>query len=184
MSAPAFPIRVVVASSNPVKIAATREGFERMFAGTPFEVTPCDVPSGVSSQPMSDAETRQGAANRAIAARARQPDANFWVGIEGGIEALRGHYIAFAWVVVHSSGITGESRSGTFLLPSRVAALVDEGMELGHANDLVFGKHNSKQHAGAVGLLTDGVIDRAQLYEHAMQLALIPFKQEALYGNG
>lgn len=184
MSAAASAIRVVVASSNPVKIAATREGFERMFAHATFEVTPCDVPSGVSNQPKSDAETRRGAGNRAIAARKRQPDADFWVGIEGGIEALSGRYIAFAWVVVHSHEGTGESRSGTFLLPPRVATLLDEGMELGHANDLVFEEHNSKQHAGAVGLLTDGVIDRAQLYEHAMQLALIPFKQEALYCNG
>jgi non-canonical (house-cleaning) NTP pyrophosphatase len=29
--------------------------------------------------------------------------------------------------------------------------------------------------------LTNNVIDRVQLYEHAMILALIPFKNESLY---
>ena len=42
-------------------------------------------------------------------------------------------------------------------------------------------RSNSKQDNGAVGLLTDSVIDRAQLYEQAMILALIPFKNEILY---
>jgi non-canonical (house-cleaning) NTP pyrophosphatase len=54
---------------------------------------------------------------------------------------------------------------------------------LGEADDIVFGRSNSKQDNGAVGLLTDNVIDRAQLYEHAMILALIPFKNELLYAQ-
>jgi len=59
--------------------------------------------------------------------------------------------------------------------------LIRQGKELGEADDIVFGRSNSKQENGAVGLLTDNAIDRAQLYEHAMILALIPFKNEALY---
>jgi non-canonical (house-cleaning) NTP pyrophosphatase len=33
-----------------------------------------------------------------------------------------------------------------------------------------------KSTTGAVGVLTEGVIDRVQLYEHAVVLALVPFK--------
>jgi non-canonical (house-cleaning) NTP pyrophosphatase len=75
----------------------------------------------------------------------------------------------------------GKGRTGTFLLPPAVAELIRQGKELGAADDIVFGRLNSKQDNGAVGLLTDDVIDRAQLYEHAMILALIPFKNKALY---
>jgi non-canonical (house-cleaning) NTP pyrophosphatase len=52
-----------------------------------------------------------------------------------------------------------------------------------HADDIVFSCSNSKQDNGAVGLLTDNVIDRAQLYEQAVILALIPFKNERLYAS-
>jgi len=45
----------------------------------------------------------------------------------------------------------------------------------------VFGKENSKQTYGAVGLLTGDVIDRTRFYEDAVVLALIPFRNPDLY---
>ena len=90
---------------------------------------------------------------------------------------------AFAWIVVRSQEMIGKGRTGTFFLPPAVVELIRQGKELGEADDIVFGRSNSKQDNGAVGLLTDNVIDRAQLYEHAMILALIPFKNETLYAQ-
>ncbi len=46
---------------------------------------------------------------------------------------------------------------------------------------MVFGRTNSKQGNGAVGLLTGDVIDRAAYYVHAVILALIPFRNPELY---
>ena len=69
----------------------------------------------------------------------------------------------------------------SFYLPPQVAELVRQGVELGEADDIVFGQSNSKQASGAVGLLTGDVIDRAGLYEGAVILALIPFKNRQLY---
>jgi non-canonical (house-cleaning) NTP pyrophosphatase len=83
---------------------------------------------------------------------------------------------AFAWAVVKSKGGTyGKARTGTFILPSKVAELVLGGMELGHADDVVFGRSNSKQESGAVGLLTRDMISRTSYYTEALTLALIPF---------
>lgn len=82
---------------------------------------------------------------------------------------------AFAWVVVHHAGRSGRSRSCSFELPAVVTKLIHEGVELGEANDRVFGTENSKHDAGAVGILTNGLIDRTALYEPAVTLALIPF---------
>jgi non-canonical (house-cleaning) NTP pyrophosphatase len=92
--------------------------------------------------------------------------------------------LAFAWIVVRSRDRLSKGRSGAFCLPPAIADLVRQGKELGEADDVIFGQSNSKQAAGAVGLLTNNVIDRAGLYEHAMILALIPFKNEALYASG
>ena len=82
-----------------------------------------------------------------------------------------------------SSALDRESnaRTASFRLPGRVRELVEQGLELGDADDLVFGKSNSKQQNGAVGLLTDNVETRTSLYEQAVVLALIPFKNSALY---
>ena len=54
-------------------------------------------------------------------------------------------------------------------------------MELGNADDKVFSTVNSKQKGGTVGKLTRGVIDRAQYYESAVILAMIPFIWPSLY---
>lgn len=171
---------IVVASTNPVKIQAALAGFRLMFPNEIFEARGVSVPSGVSDQPMSDEETLQGARNRVYAVKEAAPEADYWAGIEGGCEERFGRLWAFAWLVVLGDGLTGESRTATFALPEEVAALVRQGVELGDADDRVFGRSNSKQGNGAVGILTADVIDRAGYYEHAAALALIPFKNRTL----
>lgn len=174
-------MKIVLASKNPVKSRATLNGFKRMFVEKAFELTSISVSSGVDHQPASDKETFQGAANRAYNAVQMIPQADFWVGIEGGISDQDGEMNAFAWIVVLSNQKMGKSRTGTFSLPRRVAELVRQGKELGEADDIIFGLTNTKQESGAVGLLTENVVDRTALYEQAVVLALIPFKNPELY---
>ena len=88
---------------------------------------------------------------------------------------------AFAWVVVLTPRRIGKGRTGAFFLPRKVANLIRQGQELGEADDMVFGRSNSKQDVGAVGLLTGNVVDRARLYEQAVILALVPFKNPEQY---
>ncbi len=172
---------ICVASNNPVKIQAVLDGFRFIFPKEDWQVSSIEVPSGVSHQPMTDAETLTGATNRARNAQKAQPTADYWTGIEGGVEDLKGEMLAFAWVAVISATLTGHARSGSFMIPPLVAKLVREGKELGTADDIVFGRENSKQKNGAIGLLTDDAIDRKALYEHAVVLALVPFKNPRLY---
>ncbi|KAE8440924.1 hypothetical protein EG329_006186 [Mollisiaceae sp. DMI_Dod_QoI] len=178
--------RIVVASKNPVKIAAALEGFQRMFPSNIYTAHGVTAPSGVPEQPFSDAETLQGALNRAQNARQQEPKADYWIGIEGGVEdtpdQIAGTLQSFAWVVVidREEKRTGKARTATFYQPEEVAQLVRGGMELGHADDAVFGRSNSKQHNGSVGLLTDIVITRETFYVQAVILALIPFKSRKL----
>lgn len=171
---------IAVASDNPVKIQAALLGFQRMFPAAQFEVVGVAVDSGVSAQPMTDAETLAGARQRAANVRQRVPDADYWVGIEGGVDTQDGALEAFAWVVVLGRERSGHSRTATFTLPEEVAALVRAGVELGLADDQVFGRSDSKRQDGSVGLLTGGVIDRTAYYAHAVVLALVPFRQPDL----
>lgn len=172
-------MNIVVASKNPVKIEATKLGFETYFAS--FVVSGVEVESGVPDQPMSNEETLIGARNRAANAKKAYPAADCWVGIEGGIERAENGITAFAWVVVLSAEKKGESRTTSFQLPPKVARFIEQGYELGIANDMIFKKENSKQKSGAVGILTGDKLTRAELYRQAVQLALIPIVNPNLY---
>ncbi|KKP59124.1 MAG: putative non-canonical purine NTP phosphatase [Candidatus Gottesmanbacteria bacterium GW2011_GWA1_34_13] len=173
-------MKIVIASTNPVKIRAVEEAFKKVFEKD-FEIDPVSAKSGVPDQPMSDKETLKGATNRVDNAMKEFPKANYWVGIEGGVEVIDNRLATFAWVVVKSKKQTGKAKSDTFFLPEKVAELVKKGKELGEANDIVFKKHNSKQNNGAVGLLTKDSITRDKLYEDVVVLALIPFIHKGLY---
>lgn len=175
------PLRIIVGSKNPVKVGCTREAFTQAF-GKVGVVEGVDALSNIPAQPRSEEETLLGAKNRASHAKNLVPEADYWVGIEGGVdEDTQGMY-AFAWIyVVHRSGKCSQSKTGTFYLPPKVVTLIREGMELGHADDLVFQAQNSKQKGGSVGLLTQGIITREAYYQQAMVLALIPFLNESLY---
>ncbi|KAG9247353.1 inosine triphosphate pyrophosphatase-like protein [Calycina marina] len=159
----AAPKRIAVASRNPVKIGAALTGFQSMFQSQRFTAEGITVPSGVAEQPFTDSETLQG-------------------GVENTPDQVAGSLQSFAWVVVigEAGGRIGKARTAMFYQPEVVAKLVREGMELGHADDKVFGRSNSKQQNGSVGLLTGDMIGRKAYYLQAVILALIPFKNEQL----
>lgn len=169
-------MKIVVASRNPVKVDAARQAFTMQFPHAPLEVDSIEVDSGAGAQPDSDAATRQGARMRALRAREALPAADFWIGLEGGVELLDSELMAFAWMAVQDrSGAMSTARSVTLPLPPAIKALLDHGMELGEANDRVFATVNSKQGGGAYGLLTDGLYTRESVYCQTLIIALIPF---------
>lgn len=70
----------------------------------------------------------------------------------------------------------GISKTASFKLPQKISNLIlNEGLELGHADDAVFNRVNSKQGSGTVGVLTNDLISRSEYYDHALVLALISF---------
>ena len=172
-------MKIVVTSHNPVKIAAVRNAFQSQFSGQEIHLIPIAVESGVTDQPMSDQETRLGARNRVSNARQEFDDADYWVGLEGGLDVFDDQLMAFAWMVIaNRENQISETRSVTLPLPPKIQALVQGGMELGEANDQVFSTLNSKQGGGAFGLLTDGLMTRESIYTQTLILALIPFVHE------
>jgi inosine/xanthosine triphosphatase len=176
------PTRLIVASTNPVKCRAVEIGVQAALPDQLITIGSVQVESGVSDQPSSDAETLTGAENRARAARQVEPDADYWFGVEGGVEDSPHGLLTFAWIVaVDRTGRIGRARSAAFLLPEVVAERVRGGMELGHADDEVFGRTDSKRRDGAIGLLTQGALDRTGLYVPAVTAAMIPFLNPELY---
>lgn len=59
--------------------------------------------------------------------------------------------------------------------------IIENGMELGAADDAVFGSINNKRLGGVVGHLSCGVMDREEYYTHAVTLACVPFQNVHMY---
>jgi inosine/xanthosine triphosphatase len=173
-------VRVVVASTNPVKQEAVYAAFNKAFE-VAVDLIGVKAPSEVSDQPMTDEETKTGAINRARNAQLLAPDADYWVGVEGGAAMMDNDMEAFGWMAVLHATKLSCTRSATFLLPDQIAAQLKAGGELGPAMDALFKEHNSKHKGGAVGLLTNGLVTREALYEQPLLMALIPFLKPDLY---
>ena len=58
-------MKVAIGSTNPVKIAAVKSAFKKVWPNKKFTFKGIKVNSGVSHQPMSDIESIKGAGNRA-----------------------------------------------------------------------------------------------------------------------
>jgi inosine/xanthosine triphosphatase len=135
----------------------------------------------VSEQPWGDAETRQGALNRAQAALIAS-HADLGVGLEGGIVETEMGLMTCAWcIILDICGRVGVGGGVHILVPPAVADLLRTGGELGPAMDRLTGQHNTKQGQGAVGILTRGLIDRQSAYEQLVTMALAPFIQSGFY---
>lgn len=166
---------VAVGSKNPVKLAAVRTVMARIAPEALVDAVA--AVSGVPDQPFGDDETIRGALARARAAR-EAIGAELGFGIEGGVvEMADGSMRTCAWAaVVSRDGRHGVGGSLAMPLPDAVARLIrDRGMELGHAMDELTGAKETKHGAGAVGILTAGLVDRQRAYEVLVAYALAPF---------
>jgi inosine/xanthosine triphosphatase len=171
-------MKILVGSTNPVKIAATQAVFSRLHPDS--SVAGLNVPSGVPDQPWGDPQTRTGAINRARVALA--PGADFGVGFEGGLVETELGLMTCAWcAVAGEGGRIGVGGGVNVLLPESIHTMLYTGNELGSAMDLLIGAEGTKQGPGAVGILTAGLTDRQQAYMHMLALALAPFRRPDLY---
>lgn len=165
---------VIAATTNPAKINAITLAFDDVYGPGQYRIEGVNVDSGVPLQPIGSTETRIGARQRVKNARQVRPEADFWVGIEAGIE----DNMTFAWMVVEHLQARGESRSASLMLPDIILQGIRQGRELGDAMAVLSGISNVKQQGGAIGIFTQGKLTRTSVYHQALLLALVPFHNE------
>ena len=171
---------IAIGSTNPTKIDPVKKVFSHYFGEV--TVTSVSVESGVSDQPTSDDETYRGALNRAKKAIADVPDADYGVGIEGGV-----HKYDYGWfersfvVVVNREGTVGIGSSGGLVLPQSVSKLLEEGKNLEEAVDQVTGTTKIGSGIGMFGYMTKSFVTRSTGMEHGIAFALARFLHEKLY---
>lgn len=165
---------VIAATTNPAKIRAISQAFTELFGPDSCRIESVEVNSGVPNQPMGDKETRSGARHRVMSARQVRPEADFWIGIEAGID----DEMTFAWIVIENNHCRGEARSASLILPPVILKSLYEGKELGDEMAILTGVCNIKQQGGAIGLFTEGRLSRTSVYQQALLLAFVPFHNE------
>jgi len=174
-------MKVAVGSKNPAKLSAVREAFSEALR-VDVEVVGVSVDSGVSNQPFGD-ETISGAYNRAEKVL-KASNADFGVGIEGGIMRLGEKWYSFGFVVItDKEGNTGTGSSGWFECPKIILDGIKKGSELGDVMDRISGIKDSKKKAGAIGILTRNIVTRKDLYKHGVLMALVPFMNRSLWSS-
>lgn len=174
-------MKIAIGSTNPVKIKATEEAFKKVWPNKKWQTIGLEIPSGISNQPISDAESIFGATNRAKGALAKSR-ANFGVGIEGGLTKINGNWYDTAWIVIIDKYGT-KSTGSTINMPTPPIFIekVEQGMEIGHIDDLIFKQKNSKHAQGHFGLMSKNALTRMDAYREGIISALVRFIRPELF---
>ncbi len=174
-------MKIAVGSLNPVKIAAARSVLSRLYPEA--EVAGVEVEPGVSEMPLTEEEAIAGARQRARLAR-QTAKADLGIGFEGGAAFFDGELMTAGWAAVFDGERYGVGGGGHLQLPKEVSRMIrEEKLELGTAIDRLIGGENTKQKAGAIGVLTRGLSSRRQAYESILVYALAPFISARWYGE-
>ena len=175
------PSVVAVGSTNCAKVEAVRLVVSAIWPAA--QVRPVAVASGVREMPMDDDEGQQGAHRRAMRARDACA-ADLGVGLEGAVALSGGTLYLTNWVaVVDRKGRTSVASGGRLPLPQCIAHELLQGAELGPLMDRLTGERDSKQHLGASGYFTQGVIPRTEAFRIAVAFAMAPFLSPDLYSR-
>jgi inosine/xanthosine triphosphatase len=171
-------MKVAVGTNNPVKTKAVENVFSRLFGNVTVEAR--KVSSGVPPQPFGS-ETVKGAITRAKNAF-KSGSYDYGVGIEAGLSDVEGFVLDIQFCAIYDTvdGITLGCGSG-FEYPPQVISEVLSGREVGDVMSEVSGIENLGKKLGAIGYLSHGMLDRTQLTEQSVLMALIPRINPKLY---
>lgn len=174
---------VVVGSENPAKVAAVRAVFARFWKEPSVKTR--KVASRVAEQPVGEA-TWKGAAERAHAAIAGAPSADFGVGIEAGLlrvtKEARWYDVQVVAIVDAGGRVTTGVGPGFEHPPAVLKEVIEGGRTVGEAVGALADDADIGRKGGAIGWLSGGALDRAALTESAVLMALLPRLRPELYG--
>ncbi len=174
-------IKLNVGSKNPAKVNAVKSAFSKVFGSA--SVAGFAVDSGVSPQPKSTEEIVKGAENRAKAAF-EKGHCDFGVGVEAGITEFPGRtgYIDNCITAVFDGKEFFYGGSPLFEYPKFIIERIfNEKMEIGDIMDEHLNRKNIKHAEGAIGWLSNGLMNRSNYIELSALMAAITLKNREMY---
>jgi inosine/xanthosine triphosphatase len=173
-------MKIYVGSLNPAKVDAVRETMADHPAFALCEVVGFEASSDVSDQPKSLEETVRGAMNRAKAA---WQEGGIAFGLESGLMEVpytrTGHMDICVCAIFDGADYHHGISSAWECPPDVTKMMLEDGMNMndafyksGRTNDPKIGSS-----VGAVGLLTEGRVDRKAYTKQAIHMAMIHVKK-------
>lgn len=170
------PLVVHVGSANPVKVEAVRHIFSRYF--TELEVEGFVTRTSVPDEPWED-DVKRGAKERAWQV---MQNADIGVGIEAGLFRREdGIYDVQYCAILDKMGRYTFGTGPGFRYPPMIEADLKKGSTVGEVFAEKIMDHNPGQNEGAIGYLTNGVMNRQELTESAVLAAMVPRINKELY---
>ncbi len=170
-------MKIIVGTQNKAKIDAVKEILRDYPHLAEAEVIGANVESGVSNQPLSLDETTTGAMNRAMRAFT---DCDYSIGIESGlmrVAAAKSGYLDICACIVYDgmNHHLGISSAWEFPDTRIFDMLTKEGMEMTDAIKKIglTEKENISSEEGAVGIVTQGRVDRKEYTKQGLRMALV-----------
>lgn len=163
-------MNVIIGSANQAKIRATKNVVLQYFPEAKFSSV--DIGSGVSSQPYGEEETRLGAINRAFKASSLNGTA-IGIGLEGGARLLDEKLYLCNWgALILPDGTRFTAAGAQIPLPENIAEEIKKGKELGPLIEKYYSGEGLRHKEGAMGLLTNGAVNRDELFSHILHLLI------------
>ncbi|GGF05832.1 NTPase [Halobacillus andaensis] len=157
-------MKIYIGSTNPTKVEAVK----RVFSND--DVSSVEVESKVAAQPFSDEETLEGAVNRAREC-AIMKKSELGIGLEGGVMEIDDDLFLCNWGVLVDQKENVYRASGARIpLPDEIKEGLKTGRELGELMDAYASSANVSKHEGAIGIFTNGVIKREEMFTHVVKL--------------
>ncbi|MCM3587917.1 DUF84 family protein [Mesobacillus maritimus] len=170
---------VSIGSKNPAKIAAVQSVFQDQL----YEIKAVETESGVRAQPLTDEETIKGAINRAISA-AHATKADIGIGLEGGVQQTEYGLVLCNWGALKGKDMDPIIAGGARIpLPNEIAERLMAGEELGPVMDEYAKKQNVRKKEGAIGIFTNGRLNRDEMFTHVVKLLVGQFEYKLNHGK-
>ncbi len=166
------PVKVFIGSENPLKKKSVREALSEYFD---MELVGGKV-EGVKKQPFNE-EIIRGAKKRA-----QVPEGfDYGIGVESGIVQTEEQSFSVEYVAINDRlDFTTTGHGPGFPIPMRWEEELRKGLTLGEKMKVIF-EDPAVEEIGAVGLLTDGRVERKDCIKSACFMAMIPRLKNEVY---
>lgn len=125
--------KIALGTTSQEKQRILSECIKNMQEISEYEITPCDVSSDITDQPLDEETTITGARNRAHNALEFNPDSDCGIGLEAGLVEVRDmeYYLVCVCALLEKDGNVHIGISGKTPLPAEVSKAIKEGGSFG-----------------------------------------------------
>jgi inosine/xanthosine triphosphatase len=195
-------MNLIVGTENPIKIKAVENVFTKYFPQEPIAIQSVKVNSEVSNQPIGLNNVIDGAINRAkhalkyfikhiskseIQDNPSQNKTLYAIGIESGliqIPSTISGYLAFQYsAIIDQEKNLSIGTSPGWEYPSQIVnqLLTNSSLEMGTIMADLSGDKKIKYKEGAIGYFTQNKLNRLDITEMSIEMAIIPHINKKFY---